>query len=55
VRSRLIRLAVMFATHPDAKRSRALAMSKRSVSTGTPTASIDSISDCTIDSTRSRS
>jgi len=34
------RLAVMFAMHPLAKRSRALAMSVVSVSTGTPTASM---------------
>ena len=36
-----MRLAVTFAMHPDANRSRALAMSYFGVSTGTPTASID--------------
>ena len=54
-RSRLILLAVMFAMHPFAKLKRAFAMSTRPVSTGTPTASIDSTSACTIDSTTSRS
>ena len=36
-----MRLAVMLAMQPDAKRSRTLAMSYFGVSTGTPTASID--------------
>ena len=40
-----MRLAVRFAMQPFANRSRALAMSTRPVSTGTPTASIDSTSD----------
>ena len=39
-----MRLAVRLAMQPLAKRSRAFAMSTRPVSTGTPTASIDSTS-----------
>ena len=43
--SRLIRLAVMLAMHPDANFSRALQMSIFGVSTGTPTASTLTTSD----------
>ena len=50
-----MRLAVRFAMQPFAKRSRALAMSTRFVTTGTPTASSDSTSELTSDSTTSRS
>ena len=44
-RSRETRLAVRLATAPFVKRMRALAMSAPSVSTGIPTASIDSTSE----------
>ena len=54
-RSRLIRLAVRLAMHPDAKRSRTLAMSTCPVSTGTPTASIAATSSPTAVRTMSRS
>ena len=50
-----MRLAVMFAMHPDANFSRAFAMSGLGVSTATPTASTATTSDGTIDSTTSRS
>ena len=54
-RSRLIRLAVRLAMHPDSNRSRALAISNFSVRTGTPTASIEAIGDFTSEAITSRS
>src|SRR5258705_9891 len=42
-----MRLAVRFARQPLANRTRALAMSTRPVSTGTPTASMESTSEST--------
>ena len=50
-----MRLAVRFAMQPFAKRRRAFAMSIRELSTGTPTASIETGSESTHDSTTSRS
>jgi len=50
-----VRLAVMFAMQPDAKRRRTLAMSYFGVSTGTPTASIEVTSERTIARMISRS
>ena len=55
IRSRETRLAVMFATAPESKVRRALAMSTNGVSTGTPTACTDDDLPPTSVSTRSMS
>ena len=55
MRSRLIRLAVMLATQPDANFRRAFAMSIRDVRTGTPTPSTLTTSVPSIASATSRS